>query len=341
MKKCCAKSLLSLLFATGIVVATVNPAEVEAQVLNAIDYPLAPRIPYQGSVFTVVQGCVFEVQGPLFVYVDRIYDPNYQSMYYQTVNGIVYRVVDGTTHYPVLLSMADGFENAATIRDLVGPARGFTTITLQSPRAPTVAQYVALRHNILNNGGNFLDNRIEPSAAQAHAGTQSLRAYAVPAGGGTTVSKASVESELMHFTKGDDLWFSGWFYIGQGTPTGIVDFETSFVEDDPGLRVLLDTSYHPRVELKWGDKPVYLAIPGTTVPVRKWFHLRLHAFLSEGTDGRVEMWLDGKQVIGATGQTLPMSDILYDRIEIGITANETGTSEVFVDDMQVAKQPVN
>jgi hypothetical protein len=237
--------------------------------------------------------------------------------------------------------MRDGFENATTIHDLVGPARGFTTITLQSPKAPTVAQYVALRHSILDNNGNFLDNRIEPSTAQVHSGATSLRALAVPAGGGATVSKASIESELMHFVKGDDVWFSGWFYINQGAPTGILDFETSYVLDDPGIRVLLDGNRQPRVELKWGTKPTYFALPGTAVPFRKWFHVQLHVALSDASDGRIEMWLDGRQVIGADGPTLPLADILYDRLEIGITANESTTSEVFVDDMKVDRQPVS
>jgi hypothetical protein len=53
------------------------------------------------------------------------------------------------------------------------------------------------------------------------------------------------------------------------------------------------------------------------------------------------MWLDGRQVIGADGPTLPLADILYDRLEIGITANESTTSEVFVDDMKVDRQPVS
>jgi len=318
---------------------TVEPAG--AQVLNASDYPNAPMTSYQGNVYTIVNGGVYQVQGSQLLFLEQVYDPAYYPKHYQTVNGITYRVVDASNRYPVLQSMTDGFENATTIRDLVGPVRGFTAITLQSPKAPTVAQYVALRMSILVNNGNFLDNRIEPSSAQVRSGTRSLRAYAVPAGGGATVSKASVESELMHFVKGEDLWFSGWFFINQGTPRGILDFETSYVLDDPGIRFLMDDSRHPRVELKWGTKPTYFSLPGTTVPFRQWFHLQVHSFLSEGPDGRIDVWLDGRQIIGANGPTLPLPDILYDRLEIGITANEASTSEVFVDDMKVAKQPVN
>jgi hypothetical protein len=335
------KSLLLFGLVLSLAAGGGNVPPAEAQTLNASDYPAAPRIPYQGHTYTIVNGGVYEVQGTELVFLEQVYDPDYYAKHYQTVAGVTYRVVDASHRYPVLLSMADGFENATTIRDLVGPTRGFTAITLQSPKAPTVAQYVALRMSILVNGGNFLDNRIEPSSAQVRSGTRSLRAYAVPAGGGATVSKASLESELMHFIKGDDLWFSGWFYINQGTPRGIVDFETSYVLDDPGIRVLLDDSRHPRVELKWGTKPTYYSLPGTTMPFRQWFHLQVHASLSDGPDGRVDMWLDGRQVIGANGPTLPLPDILYDRLEIGITANEASTSEVFVDDMKVAKQPVS
>ncbi|SRR6266542_3058591 len=339
------KSLWSLAAAAVLAAClTANPGTLDAQTLYASDYQNTPRIAYQGKLYTIVRGAVYEIQGPLMQFVQQYYDPNYYGKYYQPYGDVIYRVVDASTRFPVRYSMADSFENANTIRDIVTPARGFTSITLQSPLAPTVAQYVALRHDILLLGGNFLDNRIEPSSAQVHSGSRSLHAYAVAPNAYMNfngyVSKASLESELMHFKQGDELWFSGWFYIAQGTPRGIVDFETSYVPEYPGLRILLDDTLHPRVELKWATKPTYMAVAGAALPVRKWVNLVLHAHLSDGADGRVELWMDGRQIISGVGPTLPVSDMLYDRLEIGITANEAGTAEVYVDDIIVDKQPL-
>ena len=325
------------LVTTLVVVAACNAQSV----LNASDYSSAPLINSQGKAYRVVRGAAYEVQGSQLVFRTQLYDPDFYAKNYRQEKGIIYRYVDADHKYPVLTSMNEGFEGASRLPELIGPARGWNSFTLQGPATPTVDDYVRLRKVILEQGGDFVDNRIEPSAATVHGGARSLRAYAYPSSWRLDVSKASLETVLLHFRKGDDFWFAGWFYIANGTPVGILDLESSYLPEYPGLRILLSDTLQPRVELKWADKPTYHVAPASAVLARnRWHYIRLHAYLSDGADGRVEMWLNGTQILNVTGQTLPLPDSVYDRLEIGVTANQSGTAELFVDDMRFDRTPL-
>ena len=331
--------------ALGIALAlSANWRPLRAEALNAGDYPDAPTVVGQGKSYKIVRGAAYEVRGRSLVFVRQLYDPDVYAKSYRREGGTIYRVVDDTHRYPVLTSIDEGFEGAGNVRDLVGPKLQWHSITLQSPRAPSVSSYVKLRERVLSGSGDLMDNRLEVSTVRAHGGSRSLRAYAVAPDDYMVahgyVSKASLECELAYFAKGDHIWFSGWFYIAQGTPVGILDLESSYVDEYPGLRILLDEHLQPRVELKWADKPTYASVSGTALPAGKWVRVRLHAVLSDRMDGRVELWLDDRQVVNTSGQTLPLPDTVYDRVEIGITANTGSAAEVFVDDVKVGKQAV-
>jgi len=335
------KAAIAVLAALGIALAlSATWGAARNDSLNAADYPGAPTVSGQGKTFRIIRGAAYEVRGTTLKFVEQIYDPDFYAKSYQREGGVIYRVVDAQHRYPVLSGIDETFESASTLTDLIGPTRQWHSITLQSPRAPSVASYVKLRERILNSGGTFMDNRLELSTARAHGGSRSLRAYAVPPDSGSYVSKASLECELAYFVKGDDFWFSSWFNIAQGHPVGILDLESSFMNEYPGLRILLDDQLRPRVELKWADKPTYSSSAGTALPAGKWVRVRLHAFLSDTDDGRVELWIDDRQVIDAHGQTMPLADSVYDRVEIGITANTGPAAEVFVDDIKVGKRNV-
>ena len=45
---------------------------------------------------------------------------------------------------------------------------------------------------------------------------------------GMITAKASLTSSLMHFVKGDDVWFSGWFLVPEGAslPFTLADLES-------------------------------------------------------------------------------------------------------------------
>jgi hypothetical protein len=66
--------------------------------------------------------------------------------------------------YPTRRDFHEGFEGVTVLNDLIGPQRGWTSFTLQSPKAPTVPAYNALRRQILD-GGDWLMKRDRCSAA--------------------------------------------------------------------------------------------------------------------------------------------------------------------------------
>jgi hypothetical protein len=70
--------------------------------------------------------------------------------------------------------------------------------------------------------------------------------------------------------------------------------------------------------------------------------LRVHLFLSEKSDGVMEVWQDDTKVIDAHGQTLPTAKTIYDRLEVGLTAN--GSTEhahtLYVDDVSISNRPL-
>jgi hypothetical protein len=70
--------------------------------------------------------------------------------------------------------------------------------------------------------------------------------------------------------------------------------------------------------------------------------LRVHLLLSEKADGVMEVWQDETKIIDAYGQTLPTVKTIYDRLEVGLTAN--GSTEhahtLYVDDVSISNRPL-
>lgn len=324
---------LSVALAAGLAHAT-------GPVLKDADYSSAAIVHYQGAVFRIIGGAAYERRGSLLYFVTQLYDPDFYTKNYVREGTAIYRIAD-KHKYPVRMAMSEDFENASTLRDLISLARGWNSVTVQGPHTPTVDAYVKLRQRLIAGTGEFIDNRVEPSRARARSGAASLRTYARAASRGLEVSKASLECELLHYRKGDHFWFSGWFNIAEGSPTGILDLESSFVAEYPGLRVLLSEELQPRVELKWADKPSQVAAPEVRLPRNQWVQLRMHAYLSDHADGLIELWIDNQQVIRENAQTLPLADTVYDRLEIGISANATRSDAVvFVDQLKVDDKPL-
>jgi hypothetical protein len=78
-------------------------------------------------------------------------------------------------------SFTDDFEGTTRLADLLDRKRGWTAIALQSPKAPTVKDYVKLRQRILKGESDFLDNRINPSGEVVHGGKTALKTVSMPA----------------------------------------------------------------------------------------------------------------------------------------------------------------
>jgi len=152
-------------------------------------------------------------------------------------------------------------------------------------------------------------------------------------------AKASLETELLHFTKGDDVWFSGWFLIRAGHPLTLMDLESTWIAEGPGPRLIIEHGCLA-VELKWADKPLYRQPESRRLPVPrgKWFRLRVHYVLSEAEDGVIEVWQDDQRIISAAGRNLPLADAILNRLEIGITATQEQAT-VLVDDLEIGAKP--
>jgi hypothetical protein len=261
--------------------------------------------------------------------------------------------VDGVPHkrdpdsgklYPTRRHFEEGFEDATGLRDLIGPRRGWTSFTLQSPSAPTVPEYNALRQRILE-GGSFLDNRVEVSTELAHSGSTSLKCYSVAPSRGMITAKASLTTSLLHFVKGDDVWFSGWFLVPERSnlPLTLADLESTWIKEHPGMRIMLDPPGHLMLELKWAGKPKYRQALGREVrfPVGCWVRIEMHLRLSDEEKGIIELWQDGVRIVEATGQTLPLAGTIYDDLEVGISAHSfgPGAATLYVDDVMISVQP--
>jgi hypothetical protein len=295
-----------------------------------------------GLVMLYWKECAFHV----VCFFSKPYDKDfYRKNYLIEGNGKIFIIdlKDGK-RYSIKRTFRDSFEDAASIRDLMGIERGWTTFTLQSPKFPTVTDYNKLKDQILKSESSFLDNRVEPTSEQAHDGKQSLKTLAV-APGSMSCTKASLSTMLLHFVKGDDVWFSAWYYFETtGKFNTVMDLETTFARGHPGMRICLNNGYLHFELGKWVPNCMYRQNekPGIPFPVKRWVHIKTRLRLSEGSDGIVQLWQDGKLIIDQRGQTLPFADAVYNDLEIGLSAHSDSPNSavLYVDDVVISDNPI-
>ncbi|MBE7465266.1 MAG: heparin lyase I family protein [Planctomycetes bacterium] len=299
----------------------------------------------EGETYQIVAGKVYRAASDgKREYVDTIYEPGYREKNYRVQEGAVFRVVDGKS-YRMKKAFHEDFEGVTKLTELIGEQRGWTSFTLQSPRAPNVKDYVALKSRILKSGGAFLDNRVEPATARVHGGRGALKCVAVAKSNDMVCTKASLDTEMLHFVRGDHVYYRAWYFIeGSARPFTLMDLESSWLKGYPGIRIRIDEAGHLDAEVKWLDKPVYRQPEGkeTAFPVQRWVRVDAHFTLSEKNDGVVELWQDGKQIVSCKGRTLPLNDVIYNNLEVGISAHAYGneTATLYVDDVSISEQPI-
>lgn len=331
--------LARLSIAASLSVAACGPAGIspppEAEVeLSAVD---------GGTTYKVHGGNAYRVdpRSGRWLFVKRIYDPGFRTKHYVERDGAVFRRDDGAL-VPVRRDFSEGFEDASRLTDLIGLERGWTSFVLQSPRAPTVADYVALRRNILSGAGDFLDNRLEPSGERAHGGSASLKSVSLPATRGMITAKAALSTELLHFVKGDDVWISLECLVpgDGGMPFTVLDLETTWIENQPGMRVLIADGKHVCLQLKSLGNPTYRQPKGEEVefPRDRWVRLRVHLGLTDAEDGVIEAWQDDRKIIDTRGRTLVLAGAIYNSLEVGITAYDerSRSATLYVDDVTIS-----
>jgi hypothetical protein len=296
-----------------------------------------PEFVADGARYKITRGDAYRWAKDRWVFVQNLYDPDFYAKNYVEPNGRIFRIADGK-HWEVGRSFRSSFEGAKSLRDLIGEKHRWTEFTLQSPKTPTVQDYVALRRRILQGDGDFLDNRIEIATV---AGRRGLRFHSVAKTKEMVCSKASIGTEFVHFPKGDDFWFAAWYYVEDGMPLSILDLESSWIAGSPGPRVFLDEEGCAYVELKFAEKPSYRPTGKNRIPVprRKWVRFQLHLGISE-TDGAIELWQDGAKTLDTRGRTLPLADTVLQSLEVGISANDR-TTTLFVADVVVSDRRID
>lgn len=234
----------------------------------------------------------------------------------------------------VKAELEEDFEGISVIGDLANPSRGWNSLTLQEAANPSALAAISAGNAVLA-GGAFDVNRVEPSSLRAYEGTQSLRVVCEAASGPVPITKASLGCGIIHFTAGDTIWAQFHMYIEDGTPLGVIDFESTFCDGSPGVRLLMDASRVPRVQLKYGDQP---DVDGTNpVPADAWVKVKMQIGLAT-SGGVVKVWIDDVLEIDGTMQTLPLNSIVYDRVQFGVTANSEATQVLaYFDDLKVVR----
>lgn len=346
------KSVFALLSATVTVVGTLAIFRLSGASPKPIDpLPTAEieaSFEADGRKLHIVRGDAYEVDSGTgkWKLLVHLYDTDYREKNYVERDGVIFRKGDSGELFPVKRTFTEDFENLPTVRDLIGIKRGWTTFTLQSPETPDVPAYNALRKRILNQQGDFLDNRVEPTTERTHGGQGALKTVSVEGTRSMITAKASLSTELMHFVKGDDVWYSAWYYVPEGSPlpSTWMDLETTWMHLHPGIRIMTTGGgKYLCVELKWAQKPVYRQQKGKEVlfPTGRWVHVKAHFKLSEKEDGIIELWQDDQKIVDARGQTLVLSHAIYNSLEVGISAysEQRGTCTLFVDDVRLSNLP--
>jgi hypothetical protein len=190
-------------------------------------------------------------------------------------------------------------------------------------------------------------NGVELTTEVAHSGKQSLKCYAVPSRSDAT-SKADIQRGQLAFTEGDHVWSECWLLLKGGSSGEHVflwDLETSRKWRSPGRRLYLQTGDVVASDLgKWAFAPTFRQPwdRGVPFPKDRWVRLRVHMLLAGGKNGTIQVWQDETKVLDANGQTLPTGKTVYDRLQVGVTANGSREHEhtLYVDDVIISNQPI-
>jgi hypothetical protein len=288
-----------------------------------------------GVTYVVKDGAIYQQQtGGQLTFVQQWYDPGFVNDYQTVDGGVVQRDPDSGLLYPVARNFSDGFEGLSSVQDL---------FSMERWHASDVDPARAGRNDNYYN----LGNRVGISTSVVHSGTSALRFSATPSA--TMTSKASIAKGIMYFTKGDNVYTSGWFFL-ENTPSvydiggfTLFDFEST-VLSGIGIRVIFRRGDALAFELEL-PKTRFDQTQGTAVafPTGRWVKIDSHIFLTDAEQGRARIWQDGVLVMDRQGRTLPMADTVYDRFEIGISAIAKGSKYgkvLYVDDVAIADTPL-
>lgn len=269
------------------------------------------------------------------------YDPDFLNQHYVFDSGRVWIRTDAGDLVRVKNDFIERFDHYTTFTDIIAKSIADTALlwtgfTLQSPEAKEISDYVALRQCILAGTCDFRDNRLSLVSSPTDAGDTVLRCYAVTPSRDMVTSKTSFESNFPYFPAGSDLWFEAQFYIADGRPYSIADFENPYFESSPGPRIVF-VGDALAIENKFGAKEKFEQASPIAFPDDRWVTVKLHIRLAADASGRYTLWQDGTQVLDVAAQTIPLGNSLQNSLEIGISATDEACI-MYVDDIRVSDE---
>lgn len=222
----------------------------------------------------------------------------------------------------------DGFEDSAKLDDLLKKdSSRWNGVELQSSAGAQT-------------------NSVALTSERAHTGKNALKCVAAPFDG-KKASEADIEREGLRFVKGDDVYFSGWYWLEGNTETSSIflwDLESTTLRNTPGRRLFLQNGEMIASDLgKWWSAKKFRAVGGAPkFPKNRWVEVKIHLHLSDREDGRMQVWQDGVKVLDEAGKTLPRARTVYDRMQVGLTANagRAQPQTLYVDDVMLSNRPL-
>ncbi len=292
-----------------------------------------------GNMYTIASdGNIYKKTNDGCVFFQKYFEPNYEANNYEHHNDSVY-IKTSQGLFPIQNNFTENVEKATQFKNLfiLSPAdtnKHWNTITLQSPSAPTVKDYVALRTCIFNGSCTFKDNRIDISPDPQEPSNHVLKFTAVEPSASMVTSKSSMESTIAYFTQGSDLWYQARYYFTQNLPYSIADFESQWYDQSPGPRIVF-TNGALAVENKFGNKIKFNQPKPVRVPINEWVTIKLHIKFHE-SQGTIELWQNGIQILTVHNQpTLPLRNAVQTNIEVGISATPNNCV-LYMDDIQLS-----
>lgn len=303
---------------------------------------LSTIIDADGTTYTVAtDGYVYKMNGSACERFLKYFEPGFEdanyvrrgdTVYYTTPQGLFPARNSFTETWDRYGAFADMFIQAKEHSD-----RFWNTMTLQSPLAPTVSDYVALRTCILNGTCSFRDNRIDVVQDPQNASNKVMRFTAVAPSAGMVTSKASIESTTAYFKRGSNLWFEARYLFASTLPYSIADFESGWFDQSPGPRIVISGGAFA-VENKFGNKLMFRQSAPVPIPIGTWVTVKIHLVFHE-EHGRIELWQDDVRILAVDAPTLPLLIAVQNNVEVGISATSQACV-VYVDNVRLSPLPL-
>jgi|JI10StandDraft_1071094.scaffolds.fasta_scaffold191684_3 hypothetical protein len=274
-------------------------------------------------------------------FLEQYFTPGFEDIYVFTDDEIFVTTDDGSL-FPVTNTFYDEVNEYTVLQDAIILSTDDSTLhwnsfVLQSPLAPSVEDYVALRACLLNNTCDFLDNRIDIVSDPENITNKVFQFTAVPPSANMVTSKSSIERTFNYFVKGMNLWYEAKYYIADGMPYSIADFENSYFNESPGPRIVFNGNALA-IENKFGDKIKYYQDTPVAFQTGEWVTVKVHFLFSETNNGYIELWQNGIRIMEVTGINLPLFNSIQNSLEVGISATQTGCV-LLVDDVRLSPVP--